>query len=266
MAQHGRLRLNAADAPTKHAKPIDHGGVAVRAHQGIWIGQGAAVRLAAPDGLGQMLQVDLVADAGAGRHHAEVVKGGLPPAQEAVALLVAGHFQRDVLLEGVRVAEAVHHDGMVDHQIDGRQRIDDGRVQAGGDQGAAHGRQVRHRRDAGEVLHQHPRRTVGDLPGGVGVGGPAGHCLNGVRGHRAAVLMAQQVLQQDFHRHRQAADIPGAGLRGDGQAEVVVVLTVNGQRSAAAEAVNGHACSPLHPPAGKLQTKRRCGGGKSGAF
>jgi hypothetical protein len=40
-----------------------------------------------------------VADAGAGRHDAEVVEGALAPAQELVALAVALEFELDVCLE-----------------------------------------------------------------------------------------------------------------------------------------------------------------------
>ena len=40
LAQHGRLRLDAADAPAQHRQAVDHGGVAVGADHGVGIGDG----------------------------------------------------------------------------------------------------------------------------------------------------------------------------------------------------------------------------------
>ena len=43
LTKHGRFRLDTADTPTQHTQAVDHGGMAVRAHQGIRIGDGRAV-------------------------------------------------------------------------------------------------------------------------------------------------------------------------------------------------------------------------------
>jgi hypothetical protein len=83
LAEHGGLRLDAADAPAQHAHAVDHGGVAVGAVQRVRIGEGLAAILGGPDDLGEVFQVHLVADAGAGRHDAEIVERFLAPAQEA---------------------------------------------------------------------------------------------------------------------------------------------------------------------------------------
>ena len=61
--------------------------------------------LAGPDRLREIFEIDLVADAGAGRHDAEILERALPPSQELVALLVALVFVLDVLLERLIVAE-----------------------------------------------------------------------------------------------------------------------------------------------------------------
>ena len=50
---------------------------------------------------GEVLDVDLVHDAGARRHDLEVVERALAPAQELVALAVALVLEVDVALEGV---------------------------------------------------------------------------------------------------------------------------------------------------------------------
>src|SRR3546814_5030953 len=55
---------------------------------------------------GEVLEVHLVDDAGARRHHLEVLERLLAPAQEAVALLVA--FELDLAVEVQRVRAAEH--------------------------------------------------------------------------------------------------------------------------------------------------------------
>ena len=164
LSQHGGLGFDAAHAPAEHAQRVDHGGVAVRADARVGVGlRGPAVL--GPHGLCQVFEVDLVTDAGAWRHHAEIVEGARAPAQELVALLVALVFDLDVLLEGVGRAEEIDLDGMVDDEVDGHQRIDLGGIAVQVAHGIAHGGQVDDRRHAGEILHQHARRPVGDLPG-----------------------------------------------------------------------------------------------------
>ena len=106
LAEHGGFRLDAADAPAEHRKAIDHGGVAVgadeRVGKGIFDGLAVDLLLLGPDGAGEIFEIDLMADAGAGRHDAEIVEGALAPFEEGVALAVAVIFELDILLEGFR--------------------------------------------------------------------------------------------------------------------------------------------------------------------
>jgi hypothetical protein len=74
--------------------------------------------------LAEVFEVHLVADAGAGRHHAEIVERLLAPFEEHVALHVALVFAVHVHLEGARVAELVDHHRVVDHEVHGVQRVD----------------------------------------------------------------------------------------------------------------------------------------------
>ena len=104
-----------------------------------------------------------MADAGAGRHDAEIVEGARPPAQERVALAVPLIFELDIDLEGVVRAESVDHHRMVDDEIDRRQRIDLLRVAAELRHRVAHRGEIDHGGHAGEVLHQHARRPERDL-------------------------------------------------------------------------------------------------------
>ena len=128
LAEHGGLRLDAADAPAEHGEAVDHGGVAVGADQRVGKGDfdrlAVALLLRRPDGLGEIFEIDLMADAGAGRHDAEVGEALLAPFQEPVALLVLLVFARHVLAERLAGAEIVDHDRMVDDEVDRHQRID----------------------------------------------------------------------------------------------------------------------------------------------
>ena len=163
LAEHGRLGLDTANAPAQDSQAVDHRGMAVGADQGIGIGDGLAAVGGGPGHLRQIFDVDLMANAGAGRHHAEIVKGALAPAQKGIAFAVALELQLDVLGQRIRRARMIHHHRMIDHQIDGGERINLFRIAAHGDHGGAHGGQVDHRRHAGEILHQHPGRAIGDF-------------------------------------------------------------------------------------------------------
>ena len=225
MAEHGGFRFDTAHAPAQYAEAVDHGGVGVGAHQRVGEGVGAAVFLLGPHGAAQVFEVDLVADARARRHHAEVVEGALAPAQEGITFAVTLHFDVDVLLKGVGVAELVDHYRVVDHQVHRRQRVDALRVATGLGHGGAHGRQVDHGGHAGKVLHQHPGGAVLDLAVGLALFEPGGDRLEVGAGDGLVVFPAQQVFQQHLEGHRQCAQVAQA-LGSFGQAEVVVGFAV----------------------------------------
>ena len=166
LAEHRRLRLDAAHAPAEHPEPVDHRGVRVGAHERV--GEGLAV--ARLHHAREVLEVHLVADAGVGRDDLEVVERGLAPAQEGVALAVALELELGVALEGQPLGEHVHLDRVVDHELDRHQRVDPPGVAAELLHRVAHRGEVDDRRHAGEVLHQHPRRRIGDLGRRLGLG------------------------------------------------------------------------------------------------
>ena len=238
LAEHRRLGLDAADAPAEHAEAVDHGGMRIGADAGVGIGGDFAVLGIGPYRLGQIFEVDLVADAGAGRHHAEIAERLLAPFQEFVALLVALVFELDVAGERQRRAELVDDHRMVDDEVDRNQRVDLLRIAAERGHGIAHRREIDHRRHAGEILHQHAGRTIGDLDAGRAlVGEPAGDRLDALPGDRAAVLVAQQVFQQHLHRIGQLRDAGQPVLLGLDQAEIDVFGAADRERPAAIEAV-----------------------------
>jgi hypothetical protein len=211
LAEHAGLGLDAADAPADDAEPVDHGGVRIGADQGVRVQELAA----AQDAAGEVLEVDLVDDADAGRDHVEAVEGGGAPLQEFVALAVATKLDRHVAGEGVGDAGEVDLHRVVDDEVDGDQRLDDGGVVAHAGDGAAHRGEVDQQRHAGEVLQDDARDHEGDLGAALGLRGPAGEGADVLLADPVAVDVAQHGLEE----HAEAAREPGhvearAGERG----------------------------------------------------
>ncbi len=101
---------------------------------------------------------------------------------------------------------------MVDHQIDGDQRVDPGGIAAEPLHRAPHGRQIDHRRNAGEVLEYDPGGFEGDLNGRRPLGLPGGQPANVVLGHLSAVASPQHRLEQHSNGVRQGGDFSQSGV------------------------------------------------------
>src|SRR5262249_60899581 len=82
------LGLNPSHAPAHYAERVDHRGVRIRADDGVGMNGSPLTE----DDAGQILEVDLMADARVRRHHPEIPEGLLAPAQDAEAL--AGPSER----------------------------------------------------------------------------------------------------------------------------------------------------------------------------
>ena len=139
----------------------------------------------------------------------EILERRLAPFQEAVALAVALIFELDVRSNacGVPNSSTITEWSMT------RSTGTSGLILRGSPpsvlHGVAHGGEIDHRRNAGEVLHQDAGRAVGDLLLGLAaVVEPGGDGLDVGLGDRAAVLEAQQVLEQHLHREGQLAKCP----------------------------------------------------------
>jgi hypothetical protein len=238
LAEHGRLGLDAADAPAEHAQAVDHGRVRVRADERVGIDEAV---VAAEDHLRQVLEVHLVADAHARRHHAEAAERLLAPAQQRVALLVALVLEHDVDAVALVAGERVDLHRVIDDEVHGHQRVDLLRVAAQARDGVAHGRQVDDAGHAGEVLQEHARGPEGDLAIGLGLGIPAEERLDVLALDGALVLEAQEVLEQDLERERQPLE---AGVLFTQRPELVQLEggVADGDRPLGAEAV-GHRSS-----------------------
>ena len=236
LAEHGRLRLDAAHAPAQHAQPVDHRGVAVGAVAAVGVDIDIAGIGRGPHHLRQVFQIDLVADAGAGRHDAEVAEGALAPAQELVALAITGEFHLDILAHGVGLARAVHHHRMVDDQIDRHQRVDLPRVAAERDDAVSHRGEIDHAGHAGKILHQDAAGLERHFLGRTALGQPAGDALRILHRIAAAILEPQHIFQQHLQAHRQARHVTQS-LRSLGQAEVEISFAVHDQRGFGVEGV-----------------------------
>ena len=187
--------------------------------------------------LRQVLEVDLVTMPVSGGTTRKFWKRLLPPAQELVALAVALELELDVVGERIGRAEAVDLHRVVDDQIDGHQRIDAARIAAEAAHRVAHRRQIDDRRDAGEVLQQHARRHERHFADRWSGRIPRRHLANVLGAHEAAVLVAEEVLQQDADAERQPVDVGDLRPRQRGEGEVVDAGAAHRQAGAGIEAV-----------------------------
>src|SRR5690606_37673017 len=85
LPQHRGFGFDAADAPSQYAEAVDHRSVRIGTDQGV--GEEPAVSL--DHDTPQVLQVDLMANAHAGRHDAETIERLLCPVQQCITLAVA---------------------------------------------------------------------------------------------------------------------------------------------------------------------------------
>ena len=255
LAQHGGLGLDAAHAPAQDAQAVDHGGVGVGAHAGVGVGLGDAVGLVGEDDTGQVLDVDLVDDAGARGDDAEVGQRPLSPAQELVALGVALVLALLVALQGAGQAEGVDLDGVVDDHLRRVEGVDDLGVATEVGDRLTHGGQVDDAGHTGEVLHDDAGRGELDLRVGLGGGVPGGQGSHVIGGDVGAVLGAQQVLGQHLEAVGQALQA------GDGvEAVDLVVAAVDVEGAAGGEGVEaGHRGSlPVVVPIRPVAPPRVC--------
>ena len=199
LAEHRRLRLDAADAPAEHAEPVHHRRVRVGADERVRE-RGSVARL---DDAREVLEVHLVADARVRRDDAEVVERALPPAEERVALAVPLELALDVVLDREPRRELVHLHRVVDDELRRDERIDLRRIAALLAHRVAHRGEVDDRGHAGEVLEEHARRHERDLARRLVRGHPARDGLDLGLG-----AVAEHVLEQDPQRVREPRHVP----------------------------------------------------------
>ena len=204
LAQHGGLGLDAAHTPAHHANAVDHGGVAISAHQGVGV---VDTVFALVHAARQIFEVDLVHDAKTRRHHTKGVKGLHAPFHELVALAVALEFELHVQVQRILLAVVVHHDGVVYHQVHRDQRLNLLGVLAQTHRRAAHGGQICQQGHAREILQHHPRHDERNFILAFCVRCPLGQLLHMLCRDLAAIAVAQHRLQNNPNRYGQPCDL-----------------------------------------------------------
>ena len=117
----------------------------------------------AEDDARQILDVDLMHDAGIGRNGAETGERVLAPFEERVALALRSNSSSAFFANASFAAEAVDLHGVIDDELDRLQRVDFLRIAAHLGHRVAHRGQIDDARHAGEILQQHAGRPEGDL-------------------------------------------------------------------------------------------------------
>jgi hypothetical protein len=100
----------------------------------------------------------------------------------------------------------VHLDGVIDHEIDGHERLHPRDVTASSDHCRPHRRQIDEKRDTGEILEQDAPDDEGDLRRPLCVRLPARQRFDVLVSDAPAVEIAQHGFEQDAKAHREPRD------------------------------------------------------------
>jgi hypothetical protein len=163
----------------------------------------------------------------------------LPPAQEGVAFAVARELELGIQLECVGFTEIIDLDRVIDDEFDRLQRIDFVGIAAETNDAVPHRRQIDDGRNSGEILQQHAGGRERYFLLSCSVQVPSRERLDVAGFDKSAVLVAQQVLEQNLHRVRQPCDFRKTGFLECGKAVGLVGTPANRKRGSRAEAVHG---------------------------
>ena len=202
LAEHAGLGLDTADAPAHDAEAVDHRGVRIGADERI----GIVDAVLAEHTLGEIFEIHLVDDADARRDDLKGVEGLHAPFEKLVALPVAFEFKVEVLGERLGVAGKIHLHGVIHHEINRHERLDDLGVLAELGHGRAHGGEVDQQRHSGEILQHDACDHERDF-GRAGLGRlPVGQLPDVGLHDPLAIAVAQHGLQNQPDTHGQARD------------------------------------------------------------
>ena len=207
LVEHRGFGLDAANAPAEDPEPVHHGGVGVGPDERVRDREPAPALPAHLDDAREALEIHLVADPHARGHDAEGLECLLGPAEQGVALGVAFVLPLDIALVAERCAERVDLHRVVDHEVDGDERLDDRGILAGALDRRPHRGEVHGCGDARVVLQQDPRRAERELRALALGGGPAREGRDVLLAHPPELSLAEQALEEDLHRHRQGRGV-----------------------------------------------------------
>jgi hypothetical protein len=154
----------------------------------------------------QEFEIDLVADAKSGRNDAQSLEGLRAPLQEPIPLAVPAELHLRVEAECVRAAEVVDLHGMIDHQIDGHQRLDTLDVETTTCDRRTHRCQIDEQWNTGEILKEHATHDERDFCRTRGSGLPSSERFDILLTKAPAVDMTEHGFKDDAHTHGQARD------------------------------------------------------------
>src|SRR5262249_14268093 len=112
---------------------------------------------------GEVFQINLVDNANARRDQAKGLERLLAPLEELIALAVALELHLQVQLQRLGGTEKIDLDGVINHQIDRHQGLNDFRVATYLLDRAPHRRQIDDQRHTGKILKHDPRDHEWDL-------------------------------------------------------------------------------------------------------
>ncbi len=160
--------------------------------------------------LGEVLQIDLMDDADAGRNDLEGFECLLAPLEKFVAFAVAFEFHFEVQFHRLGGPKKVHLNGMIDHEIDRHERFDDFRVLFHPRDDRPHRGEVDQQWHAREILQDDAGDDERDflLCGRFGV--PVREGAHVALGHLLAVDIAQHGFEHDTNTDRQPRDLAEA--------------------------------------------------------
>ena len=154
----------------------------------------------------QILEIDLMHDADAGRHDLERIEGLHAPLHEFVALCVALEFDLHVEVQCIPGAVVIDLNRVIDDQVDRHQRLDDLWILADAMSDAAHRGQVAEQWHSGEILEHDARDDERYFLGAWRVRRPVGELPHVLLGHLLAVAVAEHAFENDANGNRQPRD------------------------------------------------------------
>ena len=128
-------------------------------------------------------------------NNAEAAESLLTPFQKYVAFMVTFHLQTDVFAESIVVTKVIDGDGVVNDEVYRGQGVNLSCIAPETLNGFTHSRQIHHRWHAGEILHQHSGRAIGNFSVCMSIFQPPCQSLDILLGNRVAILPAQEVFQ-----------------------------------------------------------------------
>jgi hypothetical protein len=152
---------------------------------------------------GQILKIDLMADANAGRHDVEAAEGLLSLLEELIPFAVAFELHLHIQFERIRAVPVINLHRMINHQINRHERFDELRIAAQPHNGGTPCGEISQQRHTGESLEQNAGDDEGNLTGAFSLGRPGGQRPHVIFGNALTVEIAQHRFEHDAQADRQ---------------------------------------------------------------